>query len=318
MLESLMDSNSNKLNLDFIAGLIDADGSLQLGMGRKTGYKLRYNPEVILDITNKDLTILQLVKDTLGFGVIFPSRNCYTYRVKAQRDAGKIIDLFETRFHGSAEKEIPLWKEGLSLVSKKETRSLSGLSKYVHLMYAINSKGSQRDKPIDYWFNEFGCEYQPEYVEKINASYAALKKALSSVNQSITGDYVSSYFQGDGSFNLSNGKRFQPNFTCTDADRDILVQIQEYLRCSENSVFSFNPKSSERNNMCARLQITRFKPCRELIIPHFDKFPVYGMQRRRYHLWRKAVMLQQVKSRHLNYKNEIDGICKQLSALKEM
>ena len=71
--------------------------------------------------------------------------------------------------------------------------------------------------------------------------------------------------------------------------------------------------------MCYRFQITRFNLCRVYIISHFDKFPVYGIQLKRYTLWRQAVLLQEKKSMYSlsEYKNQISEICTKLKNLKE-
>ena len=143
--------------------------------------------------------------------------------------------------------------------------------------------------------------------------------------RNITGAYISGYCQGDGSFNLSNKKRFIANFTLTDAYKPILVYIQNFLIPKKNCIFEIDPKTSENNKMLAflrkeRFKITRFYLCRVYIIYHFD--PVYGIQLKRYTLWRQAViffLLQEKKSMYSlsEYKNQISEICTKLKNLKE-
>lgn len=302
------------MNLDFIAGLIDSDGSLLLSLERSKQSKTGYRRKLILDITNKDKTVLLLIKETLGFGMIVSVKDTlYAYRTNSYKDAEKIISLFENRVHGSAKVEMGLWKEALLLVISKEMDSLQSFTCFVHLMYGINQKGKLRKYSIDYWLTIFKGQYMPNYVEKIKDQY----KNLSLKN--ITGAYISGYCQGDGSFNLSNKKRFIANFTLTDAYKPILVLIQNYLIPKKNCIFEIDPKTSENNKMCYRFQITRFNLCRVYIIPHFDKFPLYGIQLKRYMLWRQAVLLQNKKSTFylLEYKNQIAEICTQLKNLKE-
>ena len=308
------------MDLDFIAGLIDSDGSLLLSLERSKKSKTGYRRKLILDITNKDKTVLLLIKETLGFGmVVSVSNTLYAYRTNTYKNAEKIISLFENRVYGSAKVEMPLWKNAWILVKTKEIDSLQSFTYFVHLMYGINEKGRLRKHPIDYWLKVFKGQYLPNYVEKIKDQY----KNISLRN--ITGAYISGYCQGDGSFNLSNKKRFIATFTLTDAYKPILVLIQNFLipkKKNNNCIFEIDPKTSENNKMCFRFQITRFNLCRVYIIYHFDKFPVYGIQLKRYTLWRQAVLLQDKKSQYSlyslsEYKNQISEICTKLKNLKE-
>ena len=156
------------MNLDFIAGLIDSDGSLLLSLERSKLSKTGYRRKFILDITNKDKTILLLIKETLGFGmVVSVSDTLYAFRTNTYKDAEKIISLFENRVYGSAKVEMPLWKNALLLVKTKEINSLQSFTCFVHLMYGINEKGRLRKYSIDYWLKVFKGQYLPDYVEKI-------------------------------------------------------------------------------------------------------------------------------------------------------
>jgi hypothetical protein len=284
------------LDLDFIAGFIDADGSLLLGLEKSPTSNTKYTPKLILDITNSDRLVLELVKNTLGFGfLVQTSSTTYAYRTNTHTDAKKIVKLFENRVHGSAKIEMPLWKQALELVTTKQTRSFQGISKFVHLMYAINTKGKLRTKPITDWLTLFGQPYLPDYGTSLiclsEGKTSPKGKGPHDTIPSIASWYISGYCQGDGSFNLSNKQRFQSNFRLTDAYKPILVSIQKTLLPNLNCVFEFDPKTSENNQKCYRLQITRFQVIQKHILPHFDKFPVYGLQKKRYDIWCQAVLL---------------------------
>lgn len=301
------------MDLDFIAGLIDADGSLLLSLEKCSKNRLRYRPKLVLDISNTDASLLNIVQERLGFGkVVKTSATTFAYRANTHRDARKIVELFADRFYGSAKAEIKLWRHAVSLVTKVATPQI--LSDFVHLMYGINTKGQQRNRSIEEWLDELGCQYQPDYIQIVEDLYA------SSQSIDVNGQYISGYCQGDGSFNLSNKKRYQSNFTLTDADRDVLDLIAGYLKLGNKSVFKFDPKTSEKNNICYRLQVTRFELCRKLIVPHFDKFPLYGRQEERYRLWREAVLLQKSKLNYTNvkYKQKVEDICNRFKDLKEV
>ena len=305
------------MDLDFIAGLIDADGSLLLSLDKCSENRLRYRPKLVLDISNTDASLLNTVQERLGFGrIVKTSATTLAYRANTHRDARKIVELFVDRFHGSAKAEITLWRHAVSLVTKVAT--LQRLSDFVHLMYGINTKGQQRSRGIEGWLEELGCKYQPDYIQTVESLYASslVTNPLIDVN----GQYISGYCQGDGSFNLSNKKRYQPNFTLTDADRNVLDLIAGYLKLGDKSVFKFDPKTSEKNKICHKLQVTRFELCRKLIVPHFDKFPLYGQQEQRYRLWREAVLLQESKLNctYVEYRQKVEDICNRFKDLKEV
>lgn len=170
-------------------------------------------------------------------------------------------------------------------------------------MYDINSKGHLRRQPISYWLELFDG--------KNNVQYANSFRLNSAPSIAVNGSYVSGYCQGDGSFNLSNKKRFVTNFTLTDAEESVLYLIQEFLLPDSKCVFKFNPKTKLGNKDCYRLQIDRFEKCEKVIIPHFDSFPVFGEQKERYLLWREAVLL--AKQNTIESKKRISEICNALS-----
>jgi hypothetical protein len=244
--------------------------------------------------------------------VVSVSNTLYAYRSNTYKNAEKVVSLLENRVYGSAKIEMPLWKNALFLVKKKDMNSLQSYIYFVHLMYGINQKGKSRKYSIDYWLKIFKGSFISDYVEKIKGIYK--KTPL----KNITGSYISGYCQGDGSFNLSNKNRFQANFTLTDAYKPILVLIQNYL-IPKDCIFEIDPKSSDLNKICYRFQITRFNWCILYIIPHFDKFPLYGIQLKRYMFWRQAVLLQQKKSTYSlsEYRNQIIEIVNLLKNLKE-
>ena len=62
-----------------------------------------------------------------------------------------------------------------------------------------------------------------------------------------------------------------------------------------------------------RLQIDRTKLSKDLILPHYDKFPVYGKQAKRYFLYKKGVLL--LAGKEENYIEEFMRIVDKLKNL---
>jgi LAGLIDADG endonuclease len=296
------------MNLDFIAGLIDADGSLGLSFefikNKKTNI-LQYRRKLVLDITNKDKAVLEQVVKVLSFGRVVTAGSVFAYRANSYRDIQKFVDLFENRFHGSAKIEMPLFKQALKLC--KADTSKPGFVKFVHLMYGSNTQGKTRKYTIDYWLNIFEGTYTPDYVDKMR------KNTVASIP--MNGSYVSGYTQGDGSFNLSSKTRLQANFTLTDPEESVLLKIKDFLQLSDGCVIPINPKTTKNNRICYRLQLDRTKKTIERIIPHFDKFPVYGNQSKRYDLYKKGVLILSAKAN--GYEAAFKEIASKFKDLKE-
>ncbi len=78
----------NPMDLDFIAGLIDADGSLLLSLDKCPENRLGYTRKLVLDITNTDAPLLNKVQERLGFGrVVNTSATTFAYRANTHQDA---------------------------------------------------------------------------------------------------------------------------------------------------------------------------------------------------------------------------------------
>jgi hypothetical protein len=146
------------MNLDFIAGLIDADGNLSLGLEKASDNRFGYRRRLVFNSTNQDRALLYLAKDFLGFGRVEKTakKSISAFRTNSHRDAKKIIHLFEIRLHGPAKKQINIWKEAFNLYSE---RSKPSYVEFVHLMYSINSLGVLRKNPISYWLDIFDSSH---------------------------------------------------------------------------------------------------------------------------------------------------------------
>lgn len=174
-------------------------------------------------------------------------------------------------------------------------------------MYASNTQGTTRKYSMQYWLNIFEGNYMPNYIDEIR------KNTIASIPMNAS--YVSGYTQGDGSFNLSSKTRLQANFTLTDPEKSVLIEIQNFLQLGNSCVIPINPKTTKHNKICYRLQVDRTKKAIQCIIPHFDKFPVYGNQSKRYNLYKKGVLILSAKAN--SYEAEFKKIASKFKHLKE-
>ena len=181
-------------------------------------------------------------------------------------------------FRASVREEMPLWERGLTIAKSGAFNLRNGgivyedIRLYTHLMFAINSKGEQRKTTLEEWFEILNLKPLPNFPEvaqKLREEFEANVPV-----QPLTGEYVSGFCQGDGSFSLNNAQRFCPSFSITDKDRYILCLIRDFLKLPKKVIFDIDPKTSQNNKICYRLQVDRFQVCIEKLIPVFDEFPL--------------------------------------------
>jgi hypothetical protein len=117
------------------------------------------------------------------------------------------------------------------------------------------------------------------------------------IDRSHFGSWLSGFTDGEGHFALSilTDKRY-PKLRTPDAhfkiklrsdDKSVLFLIQSYLRCG---VISHNKKrggSEPQIIFC----VSRFKHLVDIVIPHFDSFPLLAKKRTDFKIWKEAVNL---------------------------
>lgn len=311
----------SNLSLEFIAGLVDSDGCLELQIGKEQGNTLKHKGIIIFSITNKDYKLLRDVKETLACGDIFCDKNNFVYRLRNRSSIIMIQDKLGPLFRASARKEMPLWKRGLVLLQNKlfvvrgkkdlSSESYENIREYIYLMYAMNSKGNQRKKSLDEWLEIF--KLKP--ITNFHEISTKLKKDFELITplKPLNVDYVSGFCHGDGSFNLSNKKRFRPCFSIIDKDNDIIEHICDFLELPRSTIFQVDPKTRPKNQICYRLQLDSFEGCCKKILPVFDNALMLHHCKERYTLWRKAIILQQYGK---TYRKQMDYIYNKLKSLR--
>lgn len=143
---------SAQRGLNFVAGLIDSDGSLQLGIDKEPENKIGWTAKLYIDLTSIDLEVLNTVKDILHVGFIQkahsvpPEKDKWSYRISSQKDCKKVITLLQPYLRGTAREQSMIFKAAAELAVSGKTRKTEGLVQYIYLMYKINSQGAFRRK----------------------------------------------------------------------------------------------------------------------------------------------------------------------------
>ena len=296
--------------LDFVDGLIDSDGSLQLGVDKEPENKIRWTAKLYIDLTSISIEVLNSAKDILNVGFIQkassvpPEKDKWSYRISSQKGCKSVITLLQPYLRGTAREQSVIFKAAAELAVSGKTRKKEGLTQYIHLMYKINSQGVFRRKTLNEWLQGIDAETIP--FDK------SLLQTLPPVH-SCSDEWIAGYAQGDGSFYITRDKVDQPRFcfTLIDDYKAILEDIQKALNNCGN-IYSIHPGTASNNKVVYRYQVDTQNVLREQVIPVFDKNFLVGQQQERYLLWRKALELQEKKGE--NYKKEVKQLENQLKA----
>ncbi len=121
------------------------------------------------------------------------------------------------------------------------------------------------------------------------------------------GNYISGFTDGEGCFdlNLNYNKRTNKwyricrfKISMRDDDSDILQQIMEYWGCG--SICNIDRQKDGWGNQ-AYYAVGDYNGLHNVLVPHFDRYPLRAKKLRDYEIWRKAVVLSYgIKQRNLN------------------
>ena len=142
-------------NLGFyLAGFVEGEGSFNVSLRRKADYKVSWQVVMSFNVSQKDPTILYLIQEELGCGIIKVRKidNLYSYDATNPRDIiQKVIPYFQKyqMLSDTKQKNFAIFCAIAQLMEKGEHRNLIGLRKILELREAINEgKGRKRKYAI--------------------------------------------------------------------------------------------------------------------------------------------------------------------------
>lgn len=146
--------NFTKLDLDWLAGFINADGSFSLGIQKSKEHSLglRVSPKITITQNNTSLSVLEFIINSLGFGSIYKhDREGLASRaiIFSVRDINTFIFKFENiQFHGAKALDYLDFCKGIELINKKAHLTLEGLNNIVKLSQKMNSRRIFKNNPL--------------------------------------------------------------------------------------------------------------------------------------------------------------------------
>ena len=146
----------NKDNIGyFISGFTEGEGSFNISLRKKPDYKLGWQVVLSFNISQKDVSVLNLVQETLNCGIIKTRKidNLHSFDVTNVGDiTEKIIPFFQKYplLSESKKRNFSIFCEVSYLVKQGEHRNESGFKKILNLREKINEgKGRTRKYSIN-------------------------------------------------------------------------------------------------------------------------------------------------------------------------
>jgi hypothetical protein len=138
----------------YLAGFVDGEGSFNVSLRKKSDYKLKWQVVLSFNVSQKDISILEILKDTLKCGIV-KKRRCdglYSYdATKPQDIIQKVIPFFDRFGFLSKNKKInySIFKE-ICFLSCEKPMTLKNFEAILRLREQLNlGKGRKRKYSIN-------------------------------------------------------------------------------------------------------------------------------------------------------------------------
>ena len=146
---SRKDLNKENINF-FLSGFVEGEGSFNVSLRRKIDYKVNWQVVMSFNVSQKDPSILTILKKTLDCGIIKVRKmdNLHSYDVTKPEDLiEKVIPFFKKYpvLSESKKRNFAFFCKIASLMEKGEHKNFKGLKKILELREKLNlGKGRTR------------------------------------------------------------------------------------------------------------------------------------------------------------------------------
>lgn len=118
--------------------------------------------------------------------------------------------------------------------------------------------------------------------------------------------YVTGFIEGEGCFCLfirndrqkrkgqvTSYKRWEAVLAIhlREDDRDLLKKIKDYFKCGHLAIVVSKQSRSKGFMRHCHWQVRNIRDLTQIIIPHFERYPLYGKKKKDFNLWKEAVYL---------------------------
>ena len=137
----------------FIAGFVEGEGSFNVSLRKKSDYKVNWQIVLSFNVSQKDPSILYILKKELGCGIIKTRKDgLHSLDVTNSQDLVKRVIPYFLKYPLLSESKIynfNIFCEISKLVEKGEHRNIKGLRKILHLREKLN-EGKGRTRKYEY------------------------------------------------------------------------------------------------------------------------------------------------------------------------
>ncbi len=129
------------------------------------------------------------------------------------------------------------------------------------------------------------------------------------IDRNIFGAWLSGFVAGEGTFILSMRKKaprasFAIVLRCDDAE--ILHLIQSYWQCG--SIYTIRrKKNAHLHKPEVKIEVFRHDQLENVLIPHFERFPLFAKKRRDFEIWKEGVRMVNIVNRRKRHKTGVSG-----------
>jgi hypothetical protein len=274
---------TSSLHPQFITGISDAESSFFITFLKSnkslTGYYIQLSFQISLH--NNDRFLLELIKSFFGVGNIQPKkkRDMVLYQVTSIKDLAVIISHFN-KYPLITKKraDFELFQLAFKLVNRKEHLNTKGFTEILSIKAVLNNGLSTQ---LETAFPNIIPYLRPEVLTH------PIKEP----------QWVAGFTEGEGCFNVSvrksnstkSGVQVILRYKITQHVRDsvLVSNFIEYFGCGN---FTVRP-----NNTACDFIVSNFSDICKVIIPFFDKYPLFGVKAKNYADFKKVVEIMRVK-----------------------
>jgi len=269
------------LHPQFITGFSDAESSFFITFIKSDkspiGYYLQLSFQIKLH--KKDMFLLELIKSYFGVGnILIKDKEVIVYQVTSIKDLAVIIGHFN-KYPLCTKKraDFELFHEAFKLIRQKDHLSEKGLTKILSLKASLNNGLSSQ--------LETAFPNIPQFRPKVFTQ--PIKDP----------QWVAGFTEGDGCFNVSVRKS---NSTKSGVQIILRYQVTQHIRDSilvHNFIefFGCGNHTVRSNKIACDFVVSKFSDISKIIIPFFDKYPLFGVKAQNYADFKKAAEIFKVK-----------------------
>ena len=255
---------NSKLDPSYVTGFTDGEGSFILTIIKDNKYKTgwRVACRFIISLHKKDLILLDKIKDFFNTGNVFNmGKDASQYRVESLKGLENIINHFD-KYPLKTKKQVDynLFKLAYNLIKNKNHTTEDGLLKLVALKAGMN-KGLN---------NELLTAF-PDIVPILTSEIP--------LNKNIEPFWLAGFTDAEGCFSVvvfknktsKYGEALKLSFILTQSIRDeyLIKSLIEYLGCGYTSLVRADRGTID-------FKVSNFSSIKDIIIPFFNKYCLYG------------------------------------------